>query len=573
MPVHNTEIADTFRQFADLLEIQEANPYRVRAYRTAAQTVSNLPRDAADMLHAGEDLSELPGIGDDLAGKIREIVRTGSLEALEEVAREMPAELTEIMQLPGLGAKRVKLIYDHLGVETLEQLAEAASRQRVRELPGLGNKTEQKILDEIGRRRDRKGRIKLAEVRGVAESLVTYLEQVQGVKQLTVAGSYRRRQETVGDLDILATCKRDSPIMDRFVEYDEVQDVVSQGKTRSTVRLRSALQVDLRVVQQVSYGAALHYFTGSKAHNIAVRKRGVQKDLKINEYGVFRGDERIAGRTEQEVYEQVDLPFIPPELRENRGEIEAAERDALPRLITLEDIRGDLHSHTRATDGHYSLEEMAEAARQQGYQYLAVTDHTKNVAMAGGLDEKRLAKQIDQIDQLNEQLSGIRLLKGSEVDILEDGSLDIQDQVLARLDLTVCSVHSHFGLSRDKQTERFLRAMDNPHCHILGHLTGRLLGNRDAYDVDVQRILKGALERGCFVELNAQPDRLDLSDVYCKLAKEMGLKLAISTDAHHTTSLRFMRYGIGQARRGWLEPDDVINTRNWGELKTLLRRD
>ena len=573
MPIHNTDIASLFGRLADLLEIQEANPFRVRAYRTAAQTVGNLPRPVADMLEQGDDLTELPGIGADLAGKIKQIVDTGHLETLDEVEQKTPADLTEIMQLPGLGAKRVKLLHDELGIETIEQLAQAAGDGQVRDLPGLGAKTEQKILDAIERRRERKGRVKRADVDDVAESLLSYLKRTHGVKQLIVAGSYRRQKETVGDLDVLATCKRGSRIMKRFVNYDEVEEVLSQGNTRSTVRLRSGLQVDLRVVAQVSYGAALHYFTGSKAHNIAVRKRGVKKGLKINEYGVFRNDERVAGRTEEDVYQQVDLPYIEPELREGRGEIEVAEDDKLPQLIEQDCIQGDLHSHTKATDGKYSLLEMAEAAKELGYSYLAITDHTQNVSMAQGLDEKRLAEQIDEIDRWNEQLDGIRLLKSSEVDILEDGSLDIENEVLQRLDLTVCSIHSHFNLSRDKQTERFLRAMDNPYCSILGHLTGRLLGDRDPYEIDVERIMQGAIERGCYLELNAQPNRLDLSDVHCKMAKEMGLKLAISTDAHHTTDLQFMRYGIGQARRGWLEADDVINTRKWSDLRSLLRRE
>jgi len=346
-----------------------------------------------------------------------------------------------------------------------------------------------------------------------------------------------------------------------------VDEVVSQGKTRSTVMLRSGLQVDLRVLAQVSFGAALHYFTGSKSHNIAVRKLGVQRDLKINEYGVFKGEKRIAGQTEEEVYARVDLPYIEPELRENRGEIEAAQKGKLPQLITLNDIRGDLHTHTKVTDGRHTLEEMAEAAKERGYDYLAITNHSQRVTMTHGLDAKKLRQEMEKIDKFNDSSKGFRILKAIEVDILKDGSLDLPDKVLKELDVTVCSVHYHRNMSRKEMTERIIRAMDNPYFQILGHPTGRLLGNREPYDVDMEKIMAAAQERGCFLELNSQPDRLDLSDVYCKLAKDMGVKIAISTDAHSAVELNYLRFGIGQARRGWLEAEDVLNTRTWRQLK------
>jgi DNA polymerase (family X) len=412
----------------------------------------------------------------------------------------------------------------------------------------------------------------LMEAEQRAQPLVEYLKEGKGIKKVTVAGSYRRRKETVGDLDILVTCRKGSKVMDRFVDYEDVQKVVSKGTTRATIVLRSGLHVDLRVVPQVSYGAALHYFTWSKAHNIAVRKLGVKKNLKINEYGVFKGDERIAGKTEKEVYDQVDLPYIEPELRENRGELEAAGKGRLPRLIGLDDLRGDLHAHTTETDGHATLEEMANAAKEYGHDYLAITNHSKKVTMAHGLDAGRLAEEIEEIDQLNGKLSDIVLLKGIEVDILEDGSLDLPDDILKELDIVVCSVHYQRRLSREKMTERVLRAMDNPYINIFAHPTGRLINARDPYDIDLERIIRGARERGCFLEINAHPDRLDLSDVHCKMAKDMGLKLAISTDAHSIADLNLMRYGIDQARRGWLEPDDVINTRDLKQLRKLLKR-
>jgi len=572
MPTHNSDITAVLSTLADLLEISGANPFRVRAYREAVRSIDSLPRNLAEMVASDEDLSELPGLGQSMADKIEEIVRTGNLKQLEKLKKKVPGQLSEFLTLPGLGPKRVRAIYDELGIEDREALAAAARDGRIRQMEGFGLKTEQKILHELERRRDGEKRFRLTDVEEVAEALLDYLREAKAVKQAVIAGSYRRRRETVGDLDILVTCKRGSPVMDRFVQYDDVAEVVSKGKTRSTVRLRSDLQVDLRVVPQVSYGAALHYFTGSKAHNIAVRKIGMSKKLKINEYGVFHGNERVAGRTEEEVYKQVDLPYIEPELREDGGEIDAARKGRLPKLITRDDIRGDLHCHTKASDGKYTLDEMAQAAKERGYDYLAVTEHSKRLTVARGLDEKRLRRQIREIDELNENLRGIRLLKGIECDILEDGSLDLDDEVLAELDVVVCSIHSKFDLPADKQIERVIRAMDNPHFHILAHPTGRMIGQRGPHELDVEQTIEAAVERGCYLELNAQPDRLDLSDNHCKLAKEMGLKLALSTDAHSTTSLDYIRYGVEQARRGWLEPDDVINTRSWRELKKLLQR-
>jgi DNA polymerase (family 10) len=572
MPVRNAEIADIFDRMGALLEIQGANPFRVRAYRNAARTVGGLPRSIADMLAEEENLSKLPGIGKDLAGKIAEIVDTGHLTALEEVEMEVPAGLVDVTRLPGLGPKRVKILHQELGIRDLTGLERAARKQRIRELAGFGAKTEQRIFEALSRHTQEERRYKLADVEEIARSYVDYLRAIPGVNEVIVAGSYRRRKETVGDLDILVTCKKGSPVMKGFVEYDEVDAVISRGTTRGTVLLRSGLQVDLRVVAQASYGAALYYFTGSKAHNITVRTIAVKKKLKINEYGVFKGKRRVAGRTEKEVFKAVGLRYIEPELRENRGEIEAAKKNRLPRLVGVPDIRGDLHAHTDATDGHHSLRQMAQAAKKLGYAYLAITDHSKRVVIAHGMDEKRLRRQLDAIDRLNERLKGIRVLKGVEVDLLENGKLDMSDGVLKQLDFTVCAVHSGFRLSREKQTERVIRAMDNPHFNILAHPTGRLINQRAPYEIDMERVMDAALERGCYLELNAQPDRLDLNDVHCRMAKEMGLKLAISTDAHTTSNLGYMRFGVDQGRRGWLEPEDVLNTRTWRELKGLLAR-
>jgi DNA polymerase (family 10) len=572
MPVRNAEIADIFDRMGALLEIQGANPFRVRAYRNAARTVGSLARSVADMLAEEEDLSKLPDIGKDLASKIAEIVDTGHLTALEDVEKEVPAGLVDLTRLPGLGPKRVKILHEELGIRDLTGLERAVRKQRIRELAGFGAKTEQRISEALSRQAQEERRYKLADVEEIASSYVGYLRAIPGAKEVIVAGSYRRRKETVGDLDILVTCKKGSPVMKGFVEYDEVDAIISRGTTRGTVLLRSGLQVDLRVVAQVSYGAALYYFTGSKAHNITVRMIAVKKKLKINEYGVFKGKRRVAGRTEKEVFKAVGLRYIEPELRENRGEIEAARKNRLPGLVAVTDIRGDLHAHTNATDGHHSLRQMAEAAKKLGYAYLAITDHSKRIVIAHGMGEKRLRWQLDAIDRLNERLKGIRVLKGIEVDILKDGTLDMSDSVLKQLELTVCAVHSGFRLSREKQTERVIRAMDNPHFNILAHPTGRLINQRAPYEIDMERVMDAALERGCYLELNAQPDRLDLNDVHCRMAKEMGLKLAISTDAHTTSNLEYMRFGVDQGRRGWLEPEDVLNTRPWRDLKRLLAR-
>jgi DNA polymerase (family 10) len=572
MPVYNSDVADIFKRVADLLEIEGANPFRVRAYRNAARTVETLSKNIGDMVENEEDLTALDGVGEDMAAKIEEIVKTGDLEQLEEIESRVPPALGDMLDITGLGPKRVEKIHKALGVNDLDDLREAAAAGEIEKLEGLGPKTQQKIIEDLEKAQSKEKRTKLSVAEELVEPLQDYLKGIKGVERVQTAGSYRRRKETVGDLDILATGAEGEKIIDQFVSYEDVEKVVSQGETRSTVLLRLGIQVDLRVVPEESYGAALLYFTGSKPHNIALRNMALDQDLKINEYGVFQDEERIAGETEAEIYGLFDLPVIPPELREQRGEIEAASEGDLPTLVTLEDIRGDLQTHTTASDGHASLKEMAEAAQDRGNAYLAITDHSSRVAVTQGLDADELRERIDEIDELNETLEGFQLLKGIEIDVLEDGTLDLPDEVLERLDLTLFAIHSHFGLSQDKQTERIIRAMDNPHVNILAHPTGRLIGERPAYNVDMERVIEAALERGCFLEINAQPDRLDLDDVYCKMAKEMGLKLAISTDAHRVSELAYMRFGIGQARRGWLEADDVLNTKRWDELKSILER-
>ena len=571
MPAHNSDVASMFEELADILEIEGANPFRVRAYRNAARAVGGISHNLRDLVQEGQDLTRYPGIGQELAAKIVEVVQTGSLSALEKARQRVSPELVSLLHIQGLGPKRVKALHDKLGVESLADLQQAASSGKVAELSGFGSKIQKNILEEIERFQGQEKRYKLADVEDIAVDLSRHLGRQAGVQKAVVAGSFRRRKETVGDLDVLVTGRGSDPLMQALVDYEDVRQVLAHGQTKSSVVLKNGLQVDVRFVDQDSFGAALHYFTGSKAHNIAVRRLALDRDLKVNEYGVFRGEKKIAGQTEEDVYASVGLPYIVPELREDRGELEAAAAGHLPHLVQEQDLRGDLHVHSKASDGKNTLQELAEAARGRGYEYLGITDHTRSLSMARGLDEDRLAAQVAQIDELNSRLSGMTLLKGSEVDILKDGSLDLPDWILQKLDYCICSVHTAFNLSREQQTKRILRAMDNPNCTILGHPTGRLIGARDAYDADMEQILEKARERGCILELNSQPDRLDLDDVYCKAAKEMGVKIAVSSDAHQVGNLGLVRFGIGQARRGWLEPEDVVNTKPLAELKEIFQ--
>lgn len=572
MAVHNADVAAVFEEIADLLEIEGANPFRVRAYRFAARTIRDLSREVAEMVAKGEDLTSLPGIGEDLAGKIKDIVATGTTALLEKHRKTVPATVTELLRIPGLGPKRVRILSQGLNIRSLSELQNAAREGRVRALPGFGEKTEQHILDALAAQTGKERRVRSADAAPFAEALVTYLRQFPGVGRVVAAGSYRRGKETIGDLDILATARHGKAVTDRFTAYPEVEEVLARGETKASVRLKSRLQVDLRVVPNDCYGAALQYFTGSKDHSVVLRQLAQQRGLKLNEYGVFRGETRVAGETEESVYAAVGLPWIPPELRENRGEFEAARAGRLPHLLEQQDLQGDLHAHTKATDGRHSLKEMAEAARHRGLKYLAITDHSRRLTMAKGLDSGRLLMQMDEIDRLNATLSRIRLLKGIEVDILEDGNLDLPDEVLSRLDLVVGAVHGYFRLSKQQQTERILKAMDHPHFSILAHPSGRLIDRREPYEVDMLRVIRKARERGCFLEVNAHPERLDLTDIYCQMAKEEGVLLAVNTDAHSTLDLENIRFGIGQARRGWLEKSDVVNSRPLQEVRTFLKR-
>lgn len=570
--MRNVDIAAQFEQTADALEIQDANPFRVRAYRNAARMLRAHGSEMAELVAQEAKLTDLPGIGEDLAARIAEIVKTGKSGALEKIQKKVPRFAMELLKLPGIGPRRARTLCEDADIHSLEQLHRAALDHRLRSLPGLGAKVEETVIAALQKTKAAAGRMKIATAASYADALVAHMQKLPGLGHVTVAGSFRRGRETVGDLDLLATADDGKRAIEHFVAFDQVRETLAAGGTRATVILQSGLQVDLRVVPDESYGAALHYFTGSKAHNIATRRIAQQKGLKLSEYGVFRGRRMIAGATEEEVYRAVGLPFIAPELREDRGEIDAARKGKLPDLIELADLKGDLHVHSNETDGHNAIREMAAAARDIGLSYIAITDHSRRLKMVHGLDPKRLHAQMNEIDKVNARDAGPTILKGIEVEILEDGSLDLPDDVLARLDVVVGAVHSKFNLSRLEQTQRILRAMDNKHLSILAHPTGRLMQEREPYDVDMTRIISAAARNGCFLELNAHPDRLDLTDVYCRQAKEKGVLISIGSDAHRTADLRNLRFGVSQARRGWLEKADVLNTRPLAELRRLLAK-
>ena len=571
--MENIQIAKTFEEVADLLEIQGANPFRVRAYRNAARTIGTLGTPVESLLkNNGGTLEELPGIGADLAGKIARMCRTGEFPLLAQLTRKTPESLVAMLRIPGVGPKRARLIYKTLHVKTLAQLEKAARAGRLAELRGMGKTLEQTILRGISEDKAHVARVPLADAEAFIRPLVERLRALPEAGQLDVAGSFRRRRETVGDVDILVASSHPAVIAEAFVSYPDVKRVLARGDTKCSVALGSGLQVDLRIVPRSSYGAALHYFTGSKPHNIAIRLLGVKRRLKINEYGIFRGTRQIGGRTEEEVFKAVGLPWIPPELRENAGEIEAARKHRLPALVELAGIRGDLQMHTDATDGKNTLAEMVEACRSRRYEYIAVTDHSKAVRVAGGLTKGGFHRQSHAIDAIRKRISTPVVFKGAEVDILEDGTLDLDDETLAEFDIVIVAVHSRFNMPKAEMTRRIVRALEHPRVHVLGHPTGRLIGKREPYPVDMPTIIKAARDHGVMLEVNAQPDRLDLNDLHVQMAREAGVKLVIDTDAHRIQELDCMRYGVDQARRGWCEAKDVANTYRLKAFKQLLSK-
>ncbi|MFO8057321.1 MAG: DNA polymerase/3'-5' exonuclease PolX [bacterium] len=570
--MENSEIADVFDRIADLLELQDENEFRVRSYRNAARTVRDLSHRLEDMVSEGKKLSDLPNIGKSLEGKIKEIIKTGTSKRLKELEDQVPYGLVRIMQVGGLGPRKAMLLYRELGVQSVDELKKACENQEVRNLPGMGAKTEENILKGIRTLETYTGRMLYHTAAGFVSSLVRHLESVPEVKKYEVAGSFRRRKETVGDLDILVQAKDRDRALEKILSYKEIGEVQSRGSEKSSVVLKSGLQVDFRFFDPENFGAALCYFTGSKAHNISLRKRAQDKGWKLNEYGIFEKDKLLAGRTEEDLYKQLSLKWVPPELREDRGEIEGAEGDRLPELIKLSDIRGDLHCHTKATDGSDSIQDMVEAARQKGYQYIGITDHSKMVAVARGLDDERLKKHADDIRKINAKYDDIRVLAGVEVDILKDGTLDISEEVLAELDWVVASVHFYQDMDEKKMTDRVVKAVKSGVVHSLGHPLCRIIGSRDPIKVDMDKVFEACKENRVILEINAQPDRLDLPDTYCQQALSEGLSFQIATDAHMKADLDLMDLGVGMARRGWLSKKNVINTRTAKQMEKILKK-
>jgi len=637
--MENVEIARALNQVADLLELRNENPFKVRAYRNAARTVEGLSRRVAEMVEAGEDLEELPAIGKDMAAYITELVRTGRLKRLEELEQRVPQGLAELMHLEGVGPKKAMRLHEELGVSTVADLEKAIRAGEVETLRGFGRRSAARMLQAIRDYRRHGTRFKLSEADQLVQPILAHMRNAPGIEELEVAGSYRRRVETIGDVDLLAAARKPGPVIEHFAAYPGATRVESAGPTRATIVLHNGMHVDLRVVKPESWGAALHYFTGSKAHNIKVRWLGIQRGLKINEYGIFRetardggaargtaargkggstrgsaaarksatarrsaaqrtagraaarkpatrhkagptlprprphpGPVRLGGAREEDVFRAVGMDFVPPEMREDRGEVEAALRHELPRLVTLEDIRGDLQVHSTWSDGRDTIEAMVRAAKERGYEYIAITDHSPAVAVAGVLRPRDLARQWKEIDRVARKVKGIAVLKGMEVDILADGSLDLPDEWLERLDIVVVAVHSRMGMPQTKMTDRVIKGISHPGVHILAHPTGRIINRREPVRLDMDAVLEAAAELGVAVEINAQPDRLDVNDVHAMRARELGVLIAIDTDAHSVGDLRHMAYGVSQARRAWLEKRNVLNAMPLTRLEKWLAK-
>ena len=571
--MQNQQIAAMFNEVADLLEIQGANAFRVRAYRNGARTLEGLSESVADLLASpGGSLESLDGIGKDLAAKIKVAVETGQIPQLEELRQQVPHGVVEMLRIPGLGPKKVAVLFHELGIVSLAQLKEACEANKVSELKGFGKKTEQSILEGIPQAQEAGKRFLISIARESADAIVNDLKQLDSIGNVSVAGSCRRCKETCGDLDVLATSDDSAAAMDRLAANPLVEKVLARGETKQRVRLRTGIELDLRVVPSSAYGAAMQYFTGSKEHNIVIRRRAIERGLKVNEYGVFRGDEYVAGETEEDVYAAVGLPWIPPELRENRGEIELAEAGKLPKLIEVSDVQGDLHMHTTASDGKGSIREMAEAAKARGLKYIAITDHSKRVSMANGLDATRLREHWKEIRKVREQVSGIEILCGVECDILEDATMDLDDEVLSEADWVIAVLHYGLKQPREQIMLRLLNAIRNPNVDAIGHPTGRMLTNRPPADIDFTTFFKAAADHGVLLEINASPERLDLDDIQAAAAKSHGIPIIIDTDSHSTNGFNSLRYGVDQARRAGLTKKDVANTRSIAEFKKLLKR-
>ena len=569
----NFEIIKILREISTYLAMEDVQ-FKPRAYEKAAHSIEALEEEVEDIYKRGglEALKKIPGIGESIAKKIEELITTGKLRYYEELKKKVPVDLESFSGIEGLGPKKIKILYKKLGIKNINDLEKAAREHKISKLPGFKEKTEQNILKGIEFAKKSKGRYILGFTLPLIRDIESRLKSLPEVKRVVVAGSTRRMKETIGDVDFLVISDKPSRVMDFFVSMPEVIDVVGKGKTKSTVKLKNGMDADLRVLPEKSFGSALQYFTGSREHNIALRLIAVKKGWKLSEYGLFnKKGKMIAGETEEGVYKKLGLDWIPPELRENRGEIEAALKHKLPKLIGYNDLKGDVQVHTNWSDGSNSIEEMAKAAKALGLEYIVITDHTKALAMTGGMDEKKLLKQMEEIEKINRKISGIRILKGAEVNIMKDGSLDIKDEILKKLDVVGAAIHSHFNLSKREMTNRLLKAIENPNVDIIFHPTGRQIHKRDAYELDIEKIFQAAKDTGTILDIDAYPDRLDLRDELIRKAVEFGVKLDISSDAHSKLHLHFLEFGIAQARRGWASAKHIINTRPVDKFLKLLK--
>lgn len=564
----NKAIAGVLYETADLLEIDGQDSFRVRSYRNAAQAIEAMSQQVSDLIEEPKKLLEVPGIGKGMLANMQQLFRDGSIEVHSELLKKYRPSMLELLKVQGLGPKTIALIWSAYQVCDVEGVLKLAREGKIRELPRMGEKHEQKLIKALEDYQRIGGRFLLDAAEQLADKLVEHLSQLPGVEKVTPAGSLRRGRDTVGDLDILVTGKgcaeteSRQKIVDHLLHFPGLMEVIAQGENKISFRQRNGIQVDVRLLPPESFGAAMQYFTGSKAHNVALRQRALKMGFTLSEYSLanLEDEKPVAGKTEEEIYAKLKLDFIPPELRENLGEIDAAANHSLPKLLELGDIRGDVHMHTVETDGRNTIEEMAEAARERGYEYMAITDHSKNLAFANGLTDERALAHIEKIRAVGKKMKGIRIFAGIEVDILTDGTLDLSDSVLEQMDIVIASVHSQFSQDRDTMTARLLKAVENPNVSMIGHPTGRLLLRRDAYQFDLDAVLRAAAKNKVAMELNSYPDRLDLSDVHLRMAKQHGVKIVINTDSHHTSHMEKIRYGITQARRAWLTKEDVLNT-------------
>ncbi len=569
----NLEIAEILNKMADLMEMLEID-WKPRAYRKAARTIENMSKDIRNIYEKGGEkaLCEIPSIGKGIAFKIEQYLKKGKIKEFEQLKKKIPQGLEQIMNLPGMGPKKAIKLYKKLKIKNLKQLISAVKKGKIKKLEGFGKKSEKEILRAIELKKQSKGRQLLGVMLPIARKIKNELEKLSYVKRIEIAGSLRRRKETIGDIDLLIRSDKPEKVMGVFTKLPEVKTILAKGKTKSSIVLRLGIQSDLRVLPKESFGAGLQYFTGNKDHNIKLRKIAIKKKYKLSEYGLFKGKKQIAGKTEKETYQKLGMQYIEPELRENTGEIEAAIAKKLPKLIGYDDIKGDLQMHTAWSDGSESIEEMAKAAKKMGYKYIAITDHSKSERIAGGMDEKKLMKCLKAIEKARKKVRGITILKGAEVDILPDGSLDYSDKILKKLDIVVAAVHSRFKMNKNEMTKRICKALENKYVNILAHPTGRLIGERRPYELDLNKVIVTAKKNKVALEINAFPNRLDLNEGQARIAAEKGAKLVISTDAHQTDNLRYMEYSIAVARRGWVKKAQVINTKTLSELKKFLRK-